>query len=256
MKKILLTGASRGIGAAICRKLASSGAEIAACASRHPEELEAVLEGLGVGGRLYALTGDLSAPETPARLVSEAAELMGGIDSVISNAGISIPNHLKELDLDSWDKVFNVNVRAPWLLAASAHPWLKKSGGSFVAISSMSGIQPYTKMGAYSPSKAALIMLVRQLAQEWVEDGIRVNCVSPGLIRTPLSQAVYDIPEVKAAREELVPMHRIGDADVDIAGIVEFLISEKASYITGQNMLADGGLLDSIQSHIKGRPSS
>ena len=118
----------------------------------------------------------------------------------------------------------------------------------------MSGVQPYAGIGAYSATKAALIMLTRQLAQEWAADGIRVNCVSPGLVRTPLTQRVYDQPEARAAREALVPVHRIGEADADIAGTVAFLLGPDAAYMTGHNLLVDGGLLDSVQTHLAGRP--
>jgi glucose 1-dehydrogenase len=160
------------------------------------------------------------------------------------------------LDITQWDQIFNVNVKAQWLLARAAYPWLQKSQGSMVYVASMCGLQPYPGGGAYSPGKAALIMLTRQLAQEWAPDKIRVNCVSPGFVRTPLTQPMFDQPEVRAAREALVPLNRIAEADEDIAGIVSFLISKEAGYVTGQNILADGGLLDSVQSHIKGRPKT
>jgi glucose 1-dehydrogenase len=120
----------------------------------------------------------------------------------------------------------------------------------------MSGVQPYPGMGAYSPSKAALLMLVRTLAQEWAVDGIRVNAVSPGLIHTSLTAKVYADAPTKAAREALVPLHRIGDPDADIAGIVAFLIASEAGYITGQNILADGGLMDIAHGLIPGRPAT
>lgn len=255
MKRVLVTGASRGIGRAICQRLAASGVTIAACASSHPEELETLAGEIREwGSHAYPLLGNLADPSVPGQLVKDAVEKMGGLDAVVSNAGISSPAMLSDLDPEAWDRVFAVNARAPWLLAAAAYPWLKEARGSFVAISSMSGVQPYSGMGAYSPSKAALIMLVRQLAQEWATDGIRVNGVSPGLVRTPLSQAYYDAPETKAAREGLVPMRRIAEADADMAGLVEFLLSKDAAYMTGQNILADGGLLDSIQTHLVGRP--
>lgn len=255
MKRVLVTGASRGIGRAICQRLAASGATIAACASSHPEELETlVCEIRDWGSRAFPLLGNLADPSAPAQLVKQAVERMGGLDAVVSNAGMSSPASLVDLQTEAWDRVFAVNVRAPWLLATAAYPWLKEARGSFVAISSMSGLQPYSGMGAYSPSKAALIMLVRQLAQEWAADGIRVNGVSPGLVRTQLSQAYYDVPETKAARQALVPLHRIAEADADMAGIVEFLLSADSGYLTGQNLLADGGLLDSIQTHLVGRP--
>ncbi|MGB9082843.1 MAG: SDR family oxidoreductase [Desulfuromonadaceae bacterium] len=256
-KRILVTGASSGIGRAICLRLAASGADIAACGSSHAGELERLIEELrALGVKAFPLLGNLSDPTVPARLVNDAAAAMGGLDAVVSNAGITRPASLTDLTPDDWDLVFSVNVRAPWLLAAAAHPWLKLERGAFVAVASMSGMQPYSGMGAYSPSKSALIMLVRQLAQEWAANGIRVNSVSPGLVRTPLSQAVYDVPEAKSAREALIPLHRIAEADADMAGIVAFLLSREAGYITGQNILADGGLLDSIQTHIVGRPRS
>ena len=120
----------------------------------------------------------------------------------------------------------------------------------------MSGVEPYPGTGAYSPSKAALIMLIRVLAQEWAADGIRVNAISPGLVKTAMTAPIYADAEKTRAREALVPMHRIADPERDMAGIAAFLISPDAGYITGQNILADGGLLGSIQANIAGRPKS
>jgi glucose 1-dehydrogenase len=122
--------------------------------------------------------GDLSQADTPARLVEDAVAVFGGLDGVVSNAGISRPTPLVTTTLEDWDFLMAVNVRAAWLLAKAAHPHLKTSGGSYVAIASMSGVHPYPGMGAYSPTKAALIMLVRVLAQEWATDGVRGN--APG----------------------------------------------------------------------------
>lgn len=255
--RVLVTGASRGIGRAICLRLASQGATVAACASAHAEELQAVVEEAArLGGRLVPLIGDLADPATPARLVQQAIASLGGLDAVVSNAGVSRPASLVDLELKDWDYLLAVNARAPWLLAKAAYPALLESGGSFVSVASMSGLQPYPGMGAYSPSKAAVLMLVRTLAQEWAGDGIRVNAVSPGLIHTSLTAPVYADPATKAAREALVPMHRIGAPDTDIAGIVAFLIGPDARYISGQNILADGGLMDAVQGLIAGRPAS
>lgn len=255
--RVLVTGASRGIGRSICLRLASQGAEIAACGAAHADELDAVIaEAAKQGGRVVPLLGNLAAPATPARLVEQAVAAFGGLDAVVSNAGVSRPSSLAQLEIEDWDYLFAVNTRAPWLLAKAAYPALRESRGSFVSVASMSGVQPYPGMGAYSPSKAALLMLVRTLAQEWAADGIRLNAVSPGLIHTSLTAKVYADAPTKAAREALVPLHRIGDPDADIAGIVSFLIAPDAGYITGQNILADGGLMDTVHGLIPGRPAS
>jgi len=255
--RVLVTGASRGIGRAICLRLAQQGAQIAACASAHADELAVVVdEATRAGGKVVPLLGNLSDPAVPARLVAEAVSALGGLDAVVSNAGVSRPSTLVNLELEDWEFLLAVNMRAPWLLAKAAHGALRESRGSFVSVASMSGVQPYPGMGAYSPSKAGVLMLLRVLAQEWAADGIRVNAVSPGLIHTSLTAKVYADPQVKAAREALIPQHRIGDPAADIAGVVAFLISQDAAYLTGQNILADGGLLDAVHGLIAGRPAT
>ena len=112
-------------------------------------------------------------------------------------------------------------------------------------------MSPYPTMGAYSPSKAALLMLCRQLAQAWAPEGIRVNTISPGMVRTPLSEAVYRDPVLKSERETLVPIGRVAGA-ADIADVATFLLSDDARYITGHNAVVDGGFLDSLNNHIPG----
>ncbi len=255
--RVLVTGASRGIGRAICLRLARQGAEIAACGSAHAGELTTLVEeAVDVGARVVPLIGDLADAATPAKLVEQAVAALGGLDAVISNAGVSRPSSLANLELADWDYLLAVNTRAPWLLAKAAYPALRASRGSFVSVASMSGVQPYPGMGAYSPSKAAVLMLTRVMAQEWAADGIRVNAVSPGLIHTALTEKIYADAPTKAAREKLIPMHRIGAPGSDIAGIVSFLIGPDATYITGQNILADGGLMDSVHGLIAGRPAT
>jgi NAD(P)-dependent dehydrogenase (short-subunit alcohol dehydrogenase family) len=115
----------------------------------------------------------------------------------------------------------------------------------------MSGMQAHLGQGAYSPAKAALISLVRNLAQEWAPDGIRVNAVSPGMIHTPLTNKVYANPKVQAARQAMVPIGRIG-APEDIAKAIVYLATDEAAYVTGQNLLVDGGLCDTMLGTIPG----
>lgn len=255
--RILLTGSSRGIGRAIADRLARKGNALALCASRPSSELDDVVTASRTAGaEAVGLSGDLGESGTAQRIVAEAHDALGGLDAVISNAGISIAGRLTDSAEADWDRVFDVNVRGAWLLARAAHPHLLASQGSFLAVASMSGIEPYPGTGPYSASKAALIMMVRTLALEWAESGVRANCVSPGLFLSAMTAPIYADPEKKAAREALVPMHRIGDPARDLAGLVEFMISHEAGYITGQNVLVDGGLIGSIHAHIAGRPQS
>lgn len=256
--RILLTGSSRGIGRAIAERLAEPGNALALCASRPSAELDDVAEACRAkGAAVTALAGDLSDPATPARLVAEAVAALGGLDGVVSNAGIAVPGALDDYPQETWDRVFSVNVRSPWLLAAAARPHLVASeNGAFVAVASMSGVEPYPGVGAYSASKAALIMMVRTLALEWAASGVRANCVSPGLFLSAMTAPIYADPQKKAAREALIPMHRIGDPARDFAGLVAFMLSPDAGYITGQNVLADGGLIGSVHAQIAGRPRS
>jgi glucose 1-dehydrogenase len=119
----------------------------------------------------------------------------------------------------------------------------------------MSGQLPHAGSGAYSPSKAALTMLAQTLALEWAPDGIRVNVVSPGMTHTPMTEKMYADPHIKKAREGIIPLSRIGDP-MDIANVIEFLVSPLSGYVTGQDVCVDGGFSKSILSHIPGRPSS
>jgi glucose 1-dehydrogenase len=255
--RILLTGASRGIGRAIAERLAKPGVSIALCASAPSRDHEDVIAACRERGALVeGLTGDLSDGATAAVLVAKAAAAFAGLDAVVSNAGVVAPGALADLKEDAWDRIFSINVRSPWLLARGAHAHLTASKGAFIAVASMSGVEPYPGTGAYSPSKAALIMLVRTLALEWAASGVRVNAVSPGLFHSAMTAPIYADAEKKAAREAIVPLHRIGDPTRDLAGVVEFLLSTDAGYLTGQNILVDGGLLGSIQSHIASRPKS
>ncbi len=258
--RVLITGASRGIGAGIARRLASDALargetpHFALTASRQSDDLNAMVAELeGQGARARALVGDMADPASPATLVEQALAFCGRLDGVVSNVGIMAPGRLAELAQADWDRLFDVNVRGTWLLAKAAYPALKASRGSLVNIASMVGVHPHPGSGAYSSSKAAVIMLTQQLAQEWAADGIRVNSISPGMIHTSATDKMYRHPEVVMKRQEVIPMHQIGQP-AHIAGVVAFLLGEDAAYVTGQNLLADGGFAGSIMAHIPGLP--
>jgi glucose 1-dehydrogenase len=208
-----------------------------------------------MGGTAIALVGDLGDPDVPGRLVEAAVAEFGGLDALVANAGIASPGAICDLSVEDWDDMFSVNLRGAWLLAKASHPYLRDSRGAACFTSSMSGQLPHAGSGAYSPSKAALTLLAQTLALEWAPDGIRVNVVSPGMTRTEMSEKLYLDPQIKKAREGIIPLGRIGDP-MDIANVIEFLVGPLSSYVTGQDICVDGGFSKSILSHIPGRPSS
>ncbi|MEW2297825.1 SDR family oxidoreductase [Streptomyces sp. NPDC006743] len=260
--RVLVSGGSSGIGAAASLRLAEAALArgekpmVAVSGLTSNDRQDEVVRSIqAMGGKAIALTGDLGDPDVPGRLVAAAVEEFGGLDALVANAGIASPGELKDLSLEDWDDMFSVNLRGAWLLAKESYPHLKDSRGAACFTSSMSGQLPHAGSGAYSPTKAALTMMAQTLALEWAPDGIRVNVVSPGMTRTQMTEKMYLDPEVKKAREEIIPLSKIGDP-MDIANVIEFLVSPLAGYVTGQDVCVDGGFSKSILSHIPGRPSS
>lgn len=256
----LVTGATGGIGRGICFALIEQARKdgapihISAAASQGGEKLDRLLEELrAAGASTSGLTGDITDPAQCSALVTQAGTEGGDLTSLVCNAGASGPGNLADLPLAQWDKTFNLNTRSAFLLSQAARPQLMRTRGCITAVASMSGLLPHPGYGAYSASKAALIMLCRQLAQEWAVDGIRVNTVCPGMIRTPLTEAVYQDEASLNQRRALVPLGRIGTAQ-DVGASVAWLASAGAAYVTGQNLTVDGGISDRILSLIPGRP--
>lgn len=260
--RALVSGGSSGIGAATSLRLAEAAlargeqAMIAVCGHTSSDLQAEVVEAIrSMGGTAIPLMGDLGDPTVPAQLVAAAVDAFGGLDALVANAGIAKPGELKDVSLEDWDAMFAVNLRAAWLLAKASYPHLRDSEGAACFTSSMSGQIPHAGSGAYSPSKAALTLLAQTLALEWAPDRIRVNVVSPGMTRTGMNVKLYADPEIKKGREEIIPLSRIGEP-IDIANVIEFLVSPLAGYVTGQDICVDGGFSKSILSHIPGRPSS
>jgi NAD(P)-dependent dehydrogenase (short-subunit alcohol dehydrogenase family) len=251
--RVVITGASRGIGRATALKLAADGAEaLTLCDIAYLDELEALATNLRTSGcKVKTLRADMARPKEPARVIATAVKAMGGIDAIVGNAGITAPGKLADLDIETWDRVFNIDLRANWLLAKAAYPQLKKSKGAIVMLASMAGIVPQLPHGAYSPAKAALIMLTQMMAMEWGPDGIRANAVCPGFVHTSMTDAVYSQAKLARERKKMVPLGRIAKPG-DIADTIAFLLSPQSSYITGQALLVDGGLTRSILSHVPG----
>ncbi|MBD8753653.1 MULTISPECIES: SDR family oxidoreductase [Pseudomonas] len=260
--RALVSGGSSGIGASACMRIAEAALargvqpRIAVCGHAPNDTQKEVVRSIeAMGGVAISLCGDLGKDEVPSQLVATAVAEFGGLDALVANAGIASPGKICDLTLADWDDMFSVNLRGAWLLAKASYPHLRESGGAACFTSSMSGQIPHAGSGAYSPTKAALTMLAQTLALEWAPEGIRVNVVSPGMTHTPMSEKIYADPQLKKAREAIIPLGRIGQP-IDIANVIEFLVSPLSGYVTGQDICVDGGFSKSILNHIPGRPGS
>ena len=250
--RILITGASDGIGGAAALRLAedrqrAGGAAriVLANSGRRPLP-PALLEALaGFGAEVHHVAADLADVEAARGLARAALERLGGMDCFVSNAGAMAGGPLKDLDVAAWDRLFDVNLRPTLVIAQELYPALRDGGGTIVATSSMTGELPLPSGGAYSASKAALSMLIRQMAQEWGPDGIRANAVAPGMIRTSLTERTYQDEAIHRGRRDLVPLRRIGTAE-EIGNVIAFLAGPQSAYVNGQVLVADGGFVSAM----------
>tara|TARA_R110002073_G_scaffold11117_19_gene51410 strand:- start:2157 stop:2936 length:780 start_codon:yes stop_codon:yes gene_type:complete len=230
-KVAVVTGAGGGIGRATCAALHGAGAQVVAL-DRSADPIP------GATVQFCDMSNEASVNEA----ATYVAQTLGGADILVNAAGILRPGALETLSLTDWEAMIAVNLTGCFLGArAFGAQMLARGGGAIVHVASISASQPQPFSGAYSPGKAGVVMLSRQLAYEWGARGVRSNVVSPGLVRTPLSAAFYADNETLAARESMVPVGRIGDP-VDTANAVLFLCSSRANYITGQEIIIDGGL--------------
>jgi NAD(P)-dependent dehydrogenase (short-subunit alcohol dehydrogenase family) len=239
-RRALVTGASRGIGAAIARRLAERGADVVLTA-RSGDAIRALAGDLsGLGTRTLAIQADMSDRGSLAALMTEVEDRIGGLDIMVNNAGV-LPEAKPsdEVSWAEWDATLGVNLSAPWYLACRAKR-LMTSGGVIVNNASTASYYSSRGLVAYNVSKSALVMLTRGLALEWARDGIRVVGVAPGKVDTDLVQPILRWSEKRSL--PLNPMRRIGGAD-EVADLVAFLVSDEAGYITGVTVPIDGGEL-------------
>jgi dehydrogenase/reductase SDR family member 4 len=242
-KVALVTGATRGIGRGIAQELARSGAKVAVC-SRKADACDAVrAEFEREGLEVLAQPCNVSRKEDLQAIVDATVKRWGRIDIAVANAA-SNPYYgpLTDIPDEAFDKIFANNVKSVlWLAAMTLPDMAKRGGGSFITIGSIGGLKANTVIGAYGISKAADHHLVRNLAAEWGPKNVRVNAIAPGLIVTEFARALWEDPKRRAEREALTPLRRLGDP-ADISGIAVFLASPAANFITGQTIVADGGV--------------
>lgn len=240
-KVAIVTGASRGIGASIARNLADIGAFVAVTA-RSEAALDDVAASLDSGRDSMAVPADIARTEDLDKLVDEVVERFGKIDILVNNAGL-LPEakQIYNVDVDEWEHVLDVNLRAPWYLSKLVHPHMKTAGGgSIVNISSTSGLHHDIGLGVYGISKAAVLMLTEVCGKEWARDNIRVNCIAPGVVKTELAAPVMKYLQERDLKPN--PLNVYGEPE-DVADLVRFLVTDNSRYMTGAVIRLDGGEL-------------
>ncbi|MFC9838400.1 SDR family NAD(P)-dependent oxidoreductase [Rhodococcus sp. NPDC127530] len=251
-KTAVVTGAGGGIGRGVALELARAGVRTLVIdldgdlAARTATEIQ---ETVGVESIAYSC--DTRDEAMLAAAGWALIEKFGPADILVNNAGVVGRGSLFDVDMGDWQRVLDVNLSGYLLCAREFGPAMVERGsGSIVHVSSICGINPAGAMGAYSPSKAAVAMLNRQLALELAPSGVRSNAVAPGLIRTPLSEAAYSDETSRSSRERAVPLHRIGTPQ-DIADAVVWLASPRSGYVTGQEILVDGGVDQTLMNTVR-----
>jgi 3-oxoacyl-[acyl-carrier protein] reductase len=236
-KRALVTGASGGIGGAIARGLHAQGATVALSGTR-VDALQALADELG--DRSHVVACDLSNSEGAQQLIKDCSEALGGIDILVNNAGLTRDNLAMRMKDEDWQTVLDVNLTASFQLSkACLRGMMKQRFGRIIGITSVVGVTGNAGQANYAASKAGMIGMSKSLAQEVASRGITINCVAPGFIVTPMTDALSD--EQKDTLLGSIPSGRLGEVE-DIATSVVYLASDEASYVTGQTLHVNGGM--------------
>jgi len=242
-KVAVVTGSSRGIGRSIAETMARMGAKVV-ISSRKAEACEPVAAAIREkGGTAAVIACNISRRDEVEALIRGAEETLGPIDILVCNAAVN-PYYgpLGEITDEAFDKIMGVNVKSNlWLCSLAIPGMAARGGGAVIIVSSIAGIRGTEMIGAYGISKAADFALARNLAVEWGPKNVRVNCIAPGLVKTDFARALWEDPQRAAERIQATPLRRLGEPH-DIGGIAVFLASDAAAFITGQCIVADGGV--------------
>lgn len=241
-KSAIVTGASRGIGRAIAIALAQEGAKVAVNFAGSEEKAEETVRMIEeAGGEAFAIRASVSSQEDVKQLVDGTMERFGSVDILVNNAGITKDNLLMRMKEEEWDDVLSTNLKGVFLCTkAVARPMMKKRSGTIVNLASVVGVAGNAGQANYVAAKAGVIGLTKTAAKELAARGIRVNAVAPGFITTDMTDKLPE--DVKEAMLGQIPLGKLGDPE-HVARAVVFLASEDSSYITGQTLHVDGGMV-------------
>ncbi|HET8822240.1 MAG TPA: glucose 1-dehydrogenase [Thermoleophilaceae bacterium] len=235
-KAALVTGASRGIGAAIAQRFAAEGARVV-----NASLIEPVYDAPAV----TSIIGDVSDPEGAQHIVDEAADRLGKLDILVNNAGIELEATIEHTSPDEWDRIMAVNAKGPFLCSRFALPHLRRTRGVIVNTASVDAFWGEPELAAYCASKGAVLALTRCLALDHAKDGIRAVAICPGYVRTDLLEQFYDNqPDPEAARASLTRKHPLGRIcePAEVASLATWLASDEAAFVSGQPYVIDGAL--------------
>ncbi len=241
-KVAIITGAASGQGALETKLFAKEGAKVVATDVQEDKLKEVVEEVNKEGGDALAIKHDVTSEAEWKEVISKAVETYGTLNVLVNNAGVFIPGNAEEATLENWNKVMNINAAGTFLGIKYALPEMRKAGGgSIVNISSISGILGFGA-AAYNASKGAIRTLTKNVAADFAKENIRVNSIHPGVIVTPMTDPLLNVPETRKSLEDMTPLPRLGEPK-DIAYGALYLASDETSFMTGSELVIDGGVV-------------
>ena len=250
-QRALVTGASSGIGRAIALALGAAGADVVVNYASQAGPAEAVAAELReLGRQAVAVRADVGREADVLALFDAARAHLGGLDILVANAGLQQDAPFHAMSLAQWQRVIDVNLTGQFLCCREAvrefrrrglEPTRSRALGKIVCVSSVHEVIPWAGHVNYAASKGGVMLMMKSIAQEYAPEGIRVNSVAPGAIRTPINREAWDTPEAYAALLKLIPARRIGEPE-DLARAVTWLVSDEADYVTGTTLVVDGGM--------------
>jgi len=233
-RKALVTGASSGIGAACAQRFASEGATVAGLDVAKPADPHPLA---------FFVECDVRDEERIRQAVAAVRERLGGIDLLVNAAGVSSAGGIDTLPVEEWDRVLDINLKGTYLVSKHVIPAMREAGrGSIVNLASIEGIEAFESQAAYNASKGGVVLLTRNMAIDYAQAGIRVNCLCPGLIETPMTSMLHD-PALADMRRKFIEQHmlRRPGRPEEVAAAALFLASDEASFVTGHALVVDGG---------------